>query len=175
MYKHPMPIIKTLNGMTPQIHADVFTAETAVIIGDVCLASGVSVWYQAVLRGDVGAIRIGARSNIQDLCMIHCTRNYSETLIGEDVTVGHNAVLHGCRIEDRVLIGMGAIVMDKAVVQSDVIVAAGAVVLEGAVLESGFLYAGVPAKKLKPLSAAQVKSIHASAVHYLEYKTWYEG
>ena len=106
--------------------------------------------------------------------MAHCTHNYSETIIGEGVTVGHRVILHGCQVEDNSLIGMGAIIMDRAVVRQHVVVAAGAVVLENAVLESGHLYAGIPAKKIKPLSEEQVRSLEESAAHYAHYKSWYE-
>ena len=170
-----MGLLKSVRGIAPIIDHGAFVAETAVIIGDVRIARDASIWYHAVLRGDVGPIRIGARSNIQDLTMAHCTHNYSETIIGEDVTVGHRAILHGCAIEDGSLIGMGAIVMDRAVVGPNAVVAAGAVVLESAVLESGYLYAGVPAKQIKPLSQPQLESLKASAGHYVQYKHWYEA
>lgn len=169
-----MPIIKTLNKITPSIHETAFIAENAVIIGEVNIAAEASIWYSTVLRGDVGAIQIGARSNIQDLSMIHTTYNYSQTVVGEDVTVGHSVTLHGCTIEDRCLIGMGSVIMDKAVVQKQVIVAAGTVVLEKMVLESGHLYAGTPAKKIKPLSQNQLNGLKTRADQYLMYKQWYE-
>ncbi len=168
-----MGIIKSVNGVTPQVEAGVYVDETAVLIGDVHIAAGASIWPHAVLRGDVGPIRIGARSNIQDLSMVHCTEDYSETVIGEEVTVGHRVILHGCTVRDRSLIGMGAILMDRAVVQENVVVAAGAVVLENAVLESGYLYAGIPAKRIKPLSENQLQSLAKSAAHYVHYKSWY--
>ncbi len=168
-----MPIIKTLKGITPRLGNLAFLAENAVIIGDVEIGDGSSIWYGAVIRGDVHSIRIGQRSNIQDLAMVHCTFNYSPTLIGDDVTVGHGAVVHGCEIKDRCLIGMNAVVLDKAVVGPDVIVAAGAVVLEGSILEPGFLYGGIPAKKIKPLSAAQLEGLQKSANAYVMYAKWY--
>lgn len=168
-----MALIKTLQGNTPQIADDVFLAETATVIGDVEIGPGSSVWYGAVLRGDVHSIRIGARTNIQDLSMVHCTYEYSPTLIGDDVTVGHGAVVHGCQVKDRCLIGMNAVVLDKAVVGPDVVVAAGAVVLEGMVLEPGFLYGGIPAKKLKALSPEQLEGLKKSAKAYQMYSEWY--
>jgi len=168
-------LLKSVRGITPIIDPGAFIAETAVIIGDVRIAPDASVWYHAVLRGDVGPIRVGARSNIQDLTMAHCTHNYSETIIGEDVTVGHRAILHGCTIEDGSLIGMGAIIMDRAVVGRNTVVAAGAVVLENAVLEGGHLYAGIPAKQIKPLSSQQLEALKAGADHYVQYKKWYEA
>lgn len=168
-----MALIKTLQGKTPQIADDVFLAETATVIGDVEIGIGSSVWYGAVLRGDVNSIIVGQRTNIQDLAMVHCTYEYSPTRIGDDVTVGHGAVVHGCEVKDRCLIGMNAVVLDKAVVGPDVIVAAGAVVLEGMVLEPGYLYGGIPAKKLKPLSEAQLDGLKKSAAAYQMYSEWY--
>jgi carbonic anhydrase/acetyltransferase-like protein (isoleucine patch superfamily) len=168
-----MALIKTLNGFTPKIAEDVFLAENATIIGDVEIGAGSSVWYSAVLRGDVHSIRIGERSNIQDLVMVHCTYEYSPTVIGDDVTVGHGAVVHGCEVRDRCLIGMNAVVLDKAVVGPDVVVAAGSVVLEGMVLEPGHLYAGIPARKIKPLSEKQLQGLKDSAAAYAKYSKWY--
>ena len=170
-----MPIIKTLNGITPKLGNLSFLAENAVIIGDVEVGDGSSIWYGVVIRGDVHSIRIGKNSNIQDLVMVHCTYQYSPTVIGDEVTVGHGAVVHGCEIKDRCLIGMNAVVLDKAVVGPDVIVAAGAVVLEGSVLEPGYLYGGIPAKKLKPLSPDQLEGLKRSAAAYVKYSKWYEG
>jgi carbonic anhydrase/acetyltransferase-like protein (isoleucine patch superfamily) len=169
-----MPIIKTLKGFTPKLGNLAFLAENAVIIGDVEIGDQSSVWYGVVIRGDVHSIRIGRRSNIQDLVMVHCTFEYSPTIVGDDVTVGHGAVIHGCEIKDRCLIGMNAVVLDKAVVGPDVIVAAGSVVLEGSVLEPGFLYAGIPARKIKPLSPAQLEGLNRSAEAYVKYSKWYE-
>lgn len=169
-----MPIIKTLKGKTPKLGKLAFLAENATIIGDVEIGDESSIWYNAVIRGDVHSIRIGARTNIQDLAMVHCTFEYSPTLIGNDVTIGHGAVVHGCEIKDRCLIGMNAVVLDKSVIGPDVIVAAGAVVLEGAILEPGFLYGGIPAKKLKPLSPAQMEGLQKSADAYVKYSKWYE-
>ncbi len=168
-----MALIKTLKGITPKIADDVFLAENATIIGDVKIGPGSSVWYGAVLRGDVHSIRIGSRTNIQDLAMVHCTYQHSPTVIGDDVTVGHGAVVHGCEVRDRCLIGMNAVVLDKAVVGPDVVVAAGAVVLEGMVLEPGYLYGGIPAKKLKPLTEEQKNLLKKSAEAYQMYSKWY--
>ena len=168
-----MALIKNLKGMTPKIAEDVFLAETATVIGDVEIGSGSSVWYGAVLRGDVHSIRVGERTNIQDLAMVHCTFEWSPTEIGDDVTVGHGAVVHGCKVNDRCLIGMNAVVLDKAVVGPETVVAAGAVVLEGAVLESGWLYGGIPAKKLKPLTPEQIALLKKSAQAYQMYSKWY--
>ncbi|MFM2375167.1 MAG: hypothetical protein RLZZ165_264 [Bacteroidota bacterium] len=169
-----MPIIKTLNGHTPKLGDLAFLAENAVIIGDVEIGDQSSVWYGVVIRGDVHRIRIGHRTNIQDLVMVHATYEYSPTIIGHDVTIGHGAVIHGCEIKNRCLIGMNAVVLDKAVVGPDVIVAAGAVVLEGSVLESGYLYGGIPARQIKPLSPEQLQGLKRSAKAYLKYSGWYK-
>lgn len=167
------PIIKTLNGISPKIGQNVFIAENAVIIGDVTLGDDASVWYNVVLRGDVHSIVVGQGSNIQDGAVVHCTYQKAKTTIGNFVTVGHSAIIHGCTIRDFVLVGMGAKVLDLAEVQSDVIIAAGSLVLEKTVLESGFLYAGVPAKKMKPLSEAQIQGIRFYASQYKMYSGWY--
>lgn len=169
-----MALIKSVKGFVPVIEPTAFVAENATIIGEVFIDEEASVWYGAVLRGDVGAIHIGKRSNVQDLCMVHCTTDHSKTIVGEDVTIGHNAVLHGCVIEDCCLIGMGAVLLDNAVVKSNTIVAAGSVVLENQVLEAGYLYAGAPAKQMKPLSSKQILGLKENAAHYLEAQTWYK-
>ncbi|MBN2344543.1 MAG: gamma carbonic anhydrase family protein [Deltaproteobacteria bacterium] len=169
-----MPMIRELNGIAPAIHPTAFVAENAALIAKVTVGIQASIWYGAVLRGDVGPIHIGSYSSIQDLCMVHCTTDYSKTVVGEYVTVGHSAILHGCLIEDECLIGMGAIVMDNAVVKSGSIVAAGAVVLEKQVLAGGFLYAGTPARQMKPLSAQQRGNIRENALHYLELMKRYQ-
>ena len=171
--KFRMPIIKTLRGKIPQFGKDVFIAENAVIIGDVIVGDQCSVWYNVVIRGDVHSIRIGNQSNIQDGTVIHCTYKKASTQIGNRVTVGHSAVIHGCTLHDSVLVGMGAKILDLAVVESNVIVAAGSLVLEKSVLESGYLYAGVPAKKIKPLSPEQITGIQHYADQYIMYKEWY--
>lgn len=168
-----MPIIKTLNGITPKIHDSVFIAENAVIIGEVIIEQESSVWYNVVIRGDVHSIRIGQQSNIQDGSIVHCTYQKASTQIGNYVTVGHGAIIHGCTLEDYVLIGMGAKVLDHAVVQPNSIVAAGSLVLERSIIESGFLYAGVPAKKIKPLSDKQIEGIRFYASQYKMYSGWY--
>lgn len=170
-----MALIRTLRGITPQVAESAFLAETAVLVGDVEIAEGASIWYGAVLRGDVGAIKVGRNSNVQDLAMVHCTYERSQTVIHEQVTVGHGAVIHGCEIKDRCLIGMNAVVLDNAVVGPDVIVAAGAIVLEGMVLEPGYLYAGIPAKQVKPLSPAQLEGLKKSAAAYGMYSEWYRA
>lgn len=169
-----MAIIRPHNGVLPKFGSECFLADNAVIVGNVILGDQCSVWWSAVVRGDVSAIRAGHRVNIQDGAVLHGTFNKSETIIGNDVSIGHNAIVHGCTIEDEVLIGMGAIVMDLAVIQSHVIVAAGAVVLENAILESGWIYAGTPAKKLKQLDAETKQFyIKRTAENYTRYKEWF--
>jgi len=170
-----MPTIRPLNNIMPSFGRDCFLADTAVIIGDVVMGDQCSVWWNAVIRGDVNAIRIGHRVNIQDGAVLHCTFEKSQTIIGNDVSIGHNAIVHGCMIEDEVLIGMGAIVMDLAVVQKHVIVAAGAVVLENSILESGWIYAGTPAKKLKELDEENLQFfITRTAENYIRYADWFK-
>ncbi|MEZ4684526.1 MAG: gamma carbonic anhydrase family protein [Bacteroidia bacterium] len=163
-----MAYIKAFRSTNPQIHELARLAETAVIIGDVVIGKNSSVWFGAVLRGDVQAIRIGERSNIQDGAILHASTGRVPCIVGSDVTVGHQAILHGCTVHDEALIGMGAVILDEAVVPSFTIVAAKALVLERTVLESGFLYAGIPAKKIKALSPDQIKGIRESAAHYVE-------
>lgn len=163
-----MAIIRAFKGNEPQIEDEAFIADNATIIGEVSIGKRSSIWYQAVLRGDVGGIIIGENTNIQDASILHCTTGRNACKVGNGVTVGHRAILHGCTIEDDVLIGMGAIVLDDALVPSQTIVAAGALVPQGKVLESGFLYAGIPAKKIKPLSPQQIAMIKLSALHYVE-------
>lgn len=151
-----------------------FLADNAVIVGDVVMGDHCSVWWGAVVRGDVNSIRIGDRVNIQDGAVIHCTFEKSQTIIGNDVSIGHNAIVHGCILHDEVLVGMGAIIMDLAVVQKHVIVAAGAVVLENSILESGWIYAGTPAKKLKELDAdTRQFFITRTADNYIRYAGWF--
>ncbi|WNJ16278.1 gamma carbonic anhydrase family protein [Pontibacter sp. G13] len=163
-----MALIKSYQSHKPVIASDVFLAENATVIGEVQIGAQSSVWYFAVLRGDVGAIKIGERTNIQDHAMIHCTTGLTPTVIGNDVVVGHRAILHGCTVEDECLIGMGAIVLDEALVPTHTIVAAGALVPAGKQLESGYLYAGIPAKKIKPLTPKHIEMIREGASHYVE-------
>ena len=167
-----MAIIRELRGFVPKIGKNCFIAENAVVVGDVEMGDDCSIWYGAVLRGDVGAIRIGDNSNVQDGAVLHGTLGVSETVLGEYVSVGHNAVVHGARIGNDVLVGMGAVVMDNAVVPDGTVIAAGAVILAGSVLEPG-IYAGVPAKKVKDGSEKITKMAHDNAAGYLEYKDWH--
>ena len=142
-------LIKSVNGKSPLIPEDCYVAENATIVGEVTFGDSCSVWFNAVVRGDVNSITIGNKVNIQDGAIIHCTYQKHPTVIGNNVSIGHNAIVHGCIIHDNVLIGMGAIVMDNCHVQSNCIIAAGAVLLENTVVETGTIYAGVPAKKIK--------------------------
>lgn len=170
-----MAIIKKLNGHTPKFGKNCFLADNAAIIGDVEMGDDCSIWFGAVLRGDVHSIRIGNKVNIQDNTTIHATYKKSPTNIGNNVSIAHNAVIHGCTIKDNVLIGMGAIVLDDAVVESNTIVAAGSVVTKGTVVESGWVYAGTPAKKMKQLGEELLKGEVERIVNaYSMYASWYE-
>ena len=167
-----MAIIKSCKGIQPKIGKDVFLADNASVIGDVLIGDECSIWWTAVVRGDVNKIIIGEQTNIQDGAVIHCTYKKASTTIGKRVSIGHKAIIHGCTLEDECLVGMGAIVMDNAVVQSHSIVAAGAVVLEGTVIESGFIYAGVPAKKVKKIEGDLLHVFERTADNYKMYKEW---
>ena len=170
-----MAIIKKLNGHTPKFGKNCFLADNAAIIGDVEMGNDCSIWFGAVLRGDVHSIRLGNKVNIQDNATIHATYKKSPTNIGNNVSIAHNAVIHGCTIKDNVLIGMGAIVLDDAVVESNTIVAAGSVVTKGTVVESGWVYAGTPAKKMKQLGEELLKGEVERIVNaYSMYASWYE-
>ena len=168
-------LIKNVRGFSPSYGSNCFFAENASLIGDVVLGDEVSVWYQAVIRGDVNAIRIGNRVNIQDGVVIHGTYESAATKIGNNVSVGHNAIVHGCTIHDNVLIGMGSIVMDHCVVGSNSIIAAGAVVPPNTVVPEGSVYAGVPAKKIKDIDPhLQQNEIERIAKNYLLYASWFK-
>ena len=161
---------------TPEWGRDCFIAPNATIVGDVIMGDECSIWFNAVVRGDVNSIRMGNKVTVQDGAVIHCTFQRSQTIIGNNVSIGHNAIVHGCTVHDNVLIGMGAIVMDNAVVQSNTIIAAGAVVLEETVCEAGSIYAGVPAKKVKEISQDKVEGeIMRIANNYLKYSKWFSG
>ena len=169
-----MPLILPVEEKSPQFGENCFIAENATVVGDVVMGRNCSVWFTAVIRGDVNSIRIGERTNIQDGAIIHCTYKKAATTIGNDVSIGHRAIVHGCRIEDKALIGMGAIVMDNAVVEEGCIIAAGAVVLEKTICEAGFIYAGVPAKKVKKLSEEQIAGLKKTAANYIMYSSWFQ-
>lgn len=170
-----MPVILPVKGVQPEFGKDCFIAPNATIVGDVVMGEGCSVWFNAVVRGDVNSIRIGNKVNIQDGAVIHCTYEKTKTIIGDNVSIGHNAIVHGCTVEDNVLIGMGAIVMDNARIGSNTIIAAGAVVLEGTQVEPGTIYAGVPAKKVKEISMELVNGeINRIANNYIMYASWFK-
>lgn len=170
-----MALVKALLGKEPRFGENCFLAETAVIIGDVEMGNECSIWYNAVLRGDVHYIKLGSKVNVQDNAMIHCTYQKSPTNIGNNVSIGHNAVVHGCSIHDNVLIGMGAIVMDDCVVESYSIVAAGAVVTQNTRIGEGELWAGVPARKIGEVSQnLKEGEIERIANNYVKYSEWYK-
>ena len=171
-----MAIIKSVRGFTPVFGKNIFLAENAVIVGDVIMGDDCSIWFNAVIRGDVNSIRMANKVNVQDGAVIHCTFQKSKTIIGNNVSIGHNAIVHGCVIEDNVLVGMGAIIMDHAKIGANSIIAAGAVVLENTVVEPGSIYAGVPAKKVKDISQELISGeIERIANNYLVYAGWYKS
>lgn len=170
-----MPVILPVKGVMPQIPESVFVAPNATIVGDVVMGEECSIWFNAVLRGDVNSIRMGNRVNIQDGACIHCTYEKTKTILGNNVSVGHNAIVHGCTVADNVLIGMGAIVMDNVHIGSNTIIAAGAVVLEGTEVPAGCIYAGVPAKKVKDISKELTEGeINRIANNYVMYSGWFK-
>lgn len=168
-----MALILPVKDKHPQLGENCFIADNATIVGDVVMGSECSVWFTAVVRGDVNSIHIGDRTNIQDGAVIHCTYQKAATKIGNDVSIGHRAIVHGCTVKDNALIGMGAIVMDHAVVEENCIIAAGAVVLENTICEAGHIYAGIPAKKMKKLSEEQIKNLKKTAANYIMYSGWF--
>ena len=169
-----MPVILPVKGILPTFGNDCFIAPNATIAGDVVTGDNCSIWFNAVVRGDVNIIRMGNKVNVQDGAVIHCTYLTASTIIGNNVSIGHNAIVHGCVIQDNVLIGMGAIVMDNVEVGSNSIIAAGAVVLQNTKIEPGSIYAGVPAKKVKDISAEMISGeINRIADNYVMYSGWY--
>ena len=170
-----MPIIKPVNGKSPEIPKDCYIAENATIVGEVTMGNNCSIWFNAVLRGDVHYIKLGDKVNVQDGAVVHCTYQKYPTNIGDNVSIGHNAIVHGCTIHDNVLIGMGSIVMDNCIVHSNSIIAAGAVVTQNTVVESGCIYAGVPAKKVKDISQELISGeIDRIANNYMKYSSWFK-
>jgi len=169
-----MPFLFEIKGKNPSWGENCFIAPNATLCGDIVMGDDCSIWFNAVLRGDVNSIRLGNKVNVQDGAVIHCTYLKSKTVVGNNVSIGHNAIIHGCVIEDNVLVGMGAIIMDNAVIGSNCIIAAGAVVLENMIVEPGSIYAGVPAKKIKSISEELIKGeIERIANNYLFYAGWY--
>lgn len=170
-----MALVKEVRGFTPQIGENTYLADNATIIGDVVIGKDCSIWFNAVLRGDVNSIRIGDRVNIQDGTVLHTLYQKSVVEIGDDVSVGHNVVIHGAKIENGALIGMGSVVLDHAVVGEGAIIAAGSVVLSGTQVEPGSIYAGVPAKFVKKVDSDQAKEINQKiAKNYLMYSGWFK-
>ena len=170
-----MPVILPVKGILPTFGDDCFIAPNATIVGDVVMGNNCSIWFNAVLRGDVNNIRMGNKVNVQDGAIIHCTYLKTGTLIGNNVSIGHNAIVHGCVIHDNVLVGMGAIVMDNVEVGSNSIIAAGAAVLENTKIEPGSIYAGVPAKKIKDISQELISGeINRIAENYVMYSGWFK-
>ena len=169
-----MPVIFHVDGVYPKFGENCFIAPNATIVGDVIMGDDCSIWFNAVIRGDVNLVRMGNKVNVQDGAVIHCTFKRTQAIIGNNVSIGHNAIVHGCTVHDNVLIGMGAIVMDNAEIGSNSIIAAGAVVLEGTKVESGSIYAGIPAKKVKEISQDQISGeINRIANNYVRYADWF--
>lgn len=169
-----MAIVREVRGFAPRFGANCFLAETAVVVGEVSMGDNCTVWFNAVVRGDVHSITIGNNTNIQDGAVIHCTYQKAKTVIGSNVSIAHNAIVHGCTVEDNVLIGMGAIIMDDAVVGAGSVVAAGAVVLPKTIIEPGSIYAGMPAKKVKDVGDEMKAVIERTARNYPMYAEWFK-
>jgi carbonic anhydrase/acetyltransferase-like protein (isoleucine patch superfamily) len=169
-----MATILAVEGKSPVFGNNCFVAPNATIVGDVKMGNECSVWFNAVIRGDVNFITMGDKVNVQDGAVIHCTYLKNPTVIGNNVSIGHNAIVHGCTVHDNVLIGMGSIVMDRCEVHSNSIIAAGAVVLEGTIVEAGTIYAGVPAKKVKDVPEHLIEGeINRIANNYVKYSSWF--
>jgi len=169
-----MALILPVRGINPQIGQNCFLAENATVVGEVKIGANCSIWFNSVVRGDVNSIVIGENTNIQDGAVIHCTYKTASTVIGSNVSIGHNAIVHGCTVHDNVLIGMGAIVMDHAVIESGSIIAAGAVVLENTIVEKNSIYAGVPAKKVKEVDAKRADVFARTSKNYIMYAGWFK-
>lgn len=169
-----MPIIKTVRGFTPRFGDNCYLADNAVVIGEVIMGNNCTVWFNAVVRGDVNSITIGDNTNIQDGAVIHCTYQRAQTVIGKNVSIAHNAIVHGCTVEDNVLIGMGAIIMDDAVIGSNSVIAAGAIILPKTIVEPGSIYAGVPAKRVKEIGDDMKEVIQRTARNYPMYAEWFK-
>ena len=168
-------LIKEVNGKSPQISSDCYIAENATIVGEVIVGNKCSIWFNAVIRGDVNSIIIGDKVNIQDGAVIHCTYQKHPTVIGNNVSIGHNAIVHGCVIKDNVLVGMGAIIMDNCTIESNSIIAAGSVVTQNTIVESGCIYAGIPAKKVKDIDQSDFAGeIERISNNYVMYSNWFK-
>ena len=171
-----MPIIRQVRGKSPVFGRDCLIAENASVVGDVVMGDECSIWYNAVIRGDVHYIRMGNRVNVQDGAVIHCTYQKAPTEIGDNVTIAHNAIVHGCTLQDNVLVGMGSIIMDHCVVGSNSIIAAGAVLTKGTVVPEGTIYAGMPAKKIRDISPELSQGeIQRIAAAYVKYASWFKA
>lgn len=170
-----MALVKPVNGISPRFGKNCYLAENATVVGDVEIGDDCSIWFNAVVRGDVNSIKMGNKVNIQDGAVIHCTYQKTKTDLGNNVSVGHNAIVHGCKVHDNVLIGMGAILMDNCEIGSNTIIAAGSVVLENTKVDAGCIYAGVPAKKVKNISQELISGeIERIANNYLMYSGWFK-
>jgi gamma-carbonic anhydrase len=169
-----MALIKSVRGNSPKFGKNCFLADTAVVVGEVSMGDNCTVWFNAVVRGDVHSIAIGNNTNIQDGVVIHCTYQKAKTVIGSNVSIAHNAIVHGCTVEDNVLIGMGAIIMDDAVIGQNSVIAAGAVILPGTKVEAGSVYAGVPAKRVKAIGDEMKEVIQRTARNYPMYAEWFK-
>lgn len=171
-----MATIMHVDNVFPSFGANCFIAPNATIVGDVIMGDDCSIWFNAVVRGDVNSIRMGNKVNVQDGAVIHCTYKKTKAIIGHNVSIGHNAIVHGCTIADNVLIGMGAIVMDNAVIGTNCIIAAGAVVLEGTEVPAGSIFAGVPARRVKDVSPEHINGeINRIAGNYVRYADWFRN
>lgn len=169
-----MAIIKSVRGFTPKFGNNCFFADNSVVIGQVLMGNNCTVWFNAVVRGDVHSITVGDNTNIQDGAVIHCTYQKAKTVIGSNVSIAHNAIVHGCLVEDNVLIGMGAIIMDGAVIGNNSVIAAGAIILPGTIVEPGSMYAGNPAKRMKGISDEMREVIQRTAKNYTMYAEWFK-
>ena len=171
-----MALILPVKGILPQFGKNCFLAENSTVVGDVIMGDDCSIWFNTVIRGDVNSIRIGNKVNIQDGAVLHCTYEKTKLYLGNNVSVGHNAIVHGCKVNDNVLVGMGAIIMDNCEIGSNTIIAAGAVVTEGTIVPSGCIFAGVPAKKVKDISEELISGeINRIANNYLMYSSWFKA
>lgn len=170
-----MAIVKTVRGFSPKFGLNCFLADNSVVVGEVVMGDNCTVWFNAVVRGDVHSITIGNNTNIQDGAVIHCTYQKAKTVIGSNVSIAHNAIVHGCTVEDNVLIGMGAIIMDDAIIGAGSVIAAGAIVLPKTIVEPGSIYAGIPAKRIKDVGDEMKLVIERTARNYPMYAEWFKG